>query len=193
MRNKNLAEIENRFEACNSLLPEEESKKKRKQPFLYGLLYRQLWRKAKDIYGWAVRFSSTKKVSFDRLKKLIHQIEKDELLYKIMENLSMGDELLFNVFMPTEKYDILTHHAVNVTILSLKLGIAIDQYSEEELKDKFLIGILHHTPKAEFTAEYQKIIEKYQIKEQLTQLSQQKGKNEPEASSKESESSVSED
>jgi len=67
------------------------------------------------------------------------------------------------------------------------------KYSEEELKEKFLIGILHNTPKAEFTAEYQKIIEKYQIKEQMTQLSQQKGKNEPEASSKESESSDSED
>ena len=63
----------------------------------------------------------------------------------------------------------------------------------EELQNKFQIGVLHHAPKAEFTAQYQKIIEKYQIQEQMVQLSQQKGKNEPEAISQEQERSDTED
>jgi HD-GYP domain-containing protein (c-di-GMP phosphodiesterase class II) len=143
MQNNNLTEIQGQFEAYNSLILEEESKKRHRHPFLYELLYKQLWRKAKDIYGWAVTFNSNKKVSFDRLRKLVRQIEKDELLSKIMENLSMGDELLFNVFMPKEKYDILTHHSVNVTILSLKLGMAINQYSEKELRQLGLAALVH--------------------------------------------------
>jgi HD-GYP domain-containing protein (c-di-GMP phosphodiesterase class II) len=143
MRNNNLEEIQSQFEAYNSLILEEESEKAKKHPFTYELLYKQLWRKAKDVYGWAVRFNTNKKVSFDSLKKHIKQIEKDELLSEIMENLSMGDDLLFNVFMPKEKYDILIHHSVNVTILSLKLGMAIRQYSEKELRHLGLAALVH--------------------------------------------------
>ena len=54
------------------------------------------------------------------------------------------------------------------------------KYTDDQLKDKFLIGILHNQPKPEFTEEYLKIIDKYQRKEQMSELSAQKGKNEPE-------------
>jgi 2-oxoglutarate ferredoxin oxidoreductase subunit beta len=54
------------------------------------------------------------------------------------------------------------------------------KYSEEDLKDKFLIGVLHKQPKPEFTEEYHKIIDKYQRQEQMSKLSAQKGKNESE-------------
>lgn len=42
-----------------------------------------------------------------------------------------------------------------------------DKYTEEELQTKFLIGVLHHETKPEFTSEYQKIIEKYQMQDQI--------------------------
>ncbi len=41
------------------------------------------------------------------------------------------------------------------------------KYTPEELQDKFFIGVLHQESKPEFTAEYQKIIEKYQIKKEF--------------------------
>ncbi|MGA1840864.1 MAG: HD-GYP domain-containing protein [bacterium] len=143
MQNENLSERQSQFKAFKDFTLEEEPKCKHKHPFLYELLYKQLWHKAKDIYGWAVAFNTDKKATFDRLKKLIRQVEKDELMSKIMGNLSMGDDLLFNVFMPKEKYDILTHHSVNVTILSLKLGMAIKEYSEAELKQLGLAALVH--------------------------------------------------
>jgi HD-GYP domain-containing protein (c-di-GMP phosphodiesterase class II) len=143
MQNDNLSERQSRLEAFNSFTLDEESKSKHKHPFLYELYYKQLWEKAKDIYGWAVALNTSKKVTFGRLKKLIRQLEKDELISKIMENLSKGDDLLFNVFMPKEKYDILIHHSVNVTILSLKLGMAIKQYSEAELRQLGFAALVH--------------------------------------------------
>ena len=54
------------------------------------------------------------------------------------------------------------------------------KYTEEQLQDKFMIGILHNQPKPEFTEEYHKIIDKYQRKEQMSELTAQKGKNESE-------------
>jgi 2-oxoglutarate ferredoxin oxidoreductase subunit beta len=54
------------------------------------------------------------------------------------------------------------------------------KYTEEQLKDKFLIGILHNQPKPEFTEEYLKIVDKYQRQEQMSELTAQKGKNESE-------------
>lgn len=53
------------------------------------------------------------------------------------------------------------------------------KYSTEELKDKFFIGILHQESKPEFTEEYQKIIEKYQVKEKLNNPRDKKTKNGP--------------
>lgn len=52
------------------------------------------------------------------------------------------------------------------------------KYTPEELKDKFLIGILHKETKPEFTSEYQKIIEKHQMQEEMKSLSREKNKNE---------------
>jgi 2-oxoglutarate ferredoxin oxidoreductase subunit beta len=54
------------------------------------------------------------------------------------------------------------------------------KYTPEELENKFLIGIIHNEPKREFTAEYQKIIEKHQIQDQMKSLSREKSKNESE-------------
>ncbi len=60
----------------------------------------------------------------------------------------------------------------------------------EQMKDKFFIGVIHHEEKPEFTAEYQKIIEKYQIQDQMTQLSKGEKKDE---SKQESKQAVSKD
>lgn len=54
------------------------------------------------------------------------------------------------------------------------------KYTPEELERKFLIGVIHNEPKREFTAEYQKIIEKHQIQDQMKSLSREKSKNESE-------------
>ncbi len=54
------------------------------------------------------------------------------------------------------------------------------KYSEEDLKGKFLIGVLYNQPKAEFTAEYAKIIEKYQAKSEMNKLNREKVENESE-------------
>jgi len=54
------------------------------------------------------------------------------------------------------------------------------KYSPEELESKFLIGVIHNEPKREFTAEYQKIIEKHQMQDQMKSLSREKSKNESE-------------
>ena len=62
----------------------------------------------------------------------------------------------------------------NAVPISLK-----SKYSSEELKDKFFIGILHQESKPEFTEEYQKIIEKYQVKEQLNNPSDKNNENDP--------------
>ncbi len=62
----------------------------------------------------------------------------------------------------------------NALPISLK-----SKYSTEELKDKFFIGILHQESKPEFTEEYQKIIEKYQVKEQLNHPRDKKTENDP--------------
>ncbi len=53
------------------------------------------------------------------------------------------------------------------------------KFTPEQLEDKFFIGVIHNQPKAEFTAEYQKIIEKHQIQQQMTELSKGNNKNEP--------------
>lgn len=142
-KDNNLTENPIQVEANMTATLDETPKEKCKNPFLYELLYKQLWRKAKDIYGWAVAFSKSQKGSIDRLKKLIQQIEKDEIWSKLMESLAMEDDLLFNVFMPKEKYDILTHHPVNVAILSIKLGMAINKYSEDEIKQLGLAALVH--------------------------------------------------
>ncbi len=49
---------------------------------------------------------------------------------------------------------------------------------EEEMEDKFFIGIFHNKPKPEFVSEYQKIIEKVQNQEKRTQLSKRESKDE---------------
>ena len=54
------------------------------------------------------------------------------------------------------------------------------KYTPEELENKFLIGVMHNEPKREFTAEYQKIIEKHQMQDQMKSLSREKSKNESE-------------
>lgn len=53
------------------------------------------------------------------------------------------------------------------------------KYSPEQLTDKFFIGVIYKETKPEFTDEYQKIVEKYQIKEQMTELSREEKKHEP--------------
>jgi 2-oxoglutarate ferredoxin oxidoreductase subunit beta len=53
------------------------------------------------------------------------------------------------------------------------------KYSPDQLKDKFFIGVIHREIKPEFTAEYQKIIEKYQFKDKMKELSRKEAKNEP--------------
>jgi 2-oxoglutarate ferredoxin oxidoreductase subunit beta len=53
-----------------------------------------------------------------------------------------------------------------------------EKYTPEDMKDKFFIGVLHKEEKPEFTAEYQKIIDKYQIQDQLNKLSKEQRKHE---------------
>ncbi len=67
------------------------------------------------------------------------------------------------------------------------------KYTEEQLKEKFLIGILHHQPKAEFTSEYQKIIEKYQMQEQMVKLSKEKLQDESKEKKQSQETTATED
>jgi 2-oxoglutarate ferredoxin oxidoreductase subunit beta len=54
----------------------------------------------------------------------------------------------------------------------------VTKHTAEELADKFIIGIIHNEPKREFTAEYQKIIEKHQIQDQMKSLNRETTKNE---------------
>ncbi len=68
----------------------------------------------------------------------------------------------------------LKYYKENAVPIALK-----SKYSTEELKDKFFIGILHQESKPEFTEEYQKIIEKYQVKEQLNNPRDKKTENGP--------------
>ena len=68
----------------------------------------------------------------------------------------------------------LKYYKENAVPIALK-----SKYSTEELKDKFFIGILHQESKPEFTEEYQKIIEKYQVKEQLNNPRNKKTENGP--------------
>jgi 2-oxoglutarate ferredoxin oxidoreductase subunit beta len=51
-----------------------------------------------------------------------------------------------------------------------------EKYSPEELSNKFFIGIIHKEIKPEFTAEYQKIIDKFYLKDQIKVLSQKETK-----------------
>jgi 2-oxoglutarate ferredoxin oxidoreductase subunit beta len=51
------------------------------------------------------------------------------------------------------------------------------KYSDEEMKEKFTIGVLHKVEKAEFTAEYQKIIDRAQMHQKMNKLSTEKGDN----------------
>ncbi|NTV84805.1 MAG: hypothetical protein HGA23_10985, partial [Bacteroidales bacterium] len=67
------------------------------------------------------------------------------------------------------------------------------KYSPEELKDKFLIGVLHQQPKEEFTAEYQKIIEKYQLQNQTAATSKMKAEDESEGKKQTQEQPATED
>jgi 2-oxoglutarate ferredoxin oxidoreductase subunit beta len=67
------------------------------------------------------------------------------------------------------------------------------KYSPEELKNKFLIGVLHQQPKEEFTAEYQKIIEKYQQQSQITGNSKIKAEDESEGKKQTQEQPATED
>ncbi len=68
----------------------------------------------------------------------------------------------------------LKYYKENAVPIALK-----SKYSTEELKNKFFIGILHQESKPEFTEEYQKIIEKYQVKEQLNNPRDKKTENGP--------------
>jgi 2-oxoglutarate ferredoxin oxidoreductase subunit beta len=54
----------------------------------------------------------------------------------------------------------------------------VTKHTPEELEGKFIIGIIHNEPKREFTAEYQKIIEKHQIQDQMKSLNRETIKNE---------------
>jgi len=51
------------------------------------------------------------------------------------------------------------------------------KFSDEDMKSKFTIGVLHKIEKAEFTAEYQKIIERSQAQQKMNKLSSEKGEN----------------
>ncbi|MGA1794626.1 MAG: HD-GYP domain-containing protein [bacterium] len=121
----------------------------KRQPFFCDLFYQQLWQKAKDFYGWAVEYCAHKNESIDTLKGLVRDIENDGIWANLLESLSMGDDLLFNVFMPRDKYDILTHHPVNVTILSLKLGMGLNTFSKQDLKRLGLAALIHDLGMAE--------------------------------------------
>ncbi|MFZ0388862.1 MAG: 2-oxoacid:ferredoxin oxidoreductase subunit beta [Calditrichia bacterium] len=48
----------------------------------------------------------------------------------------------------------------------------------EEMDNKFFIGVMHNKPKPEFTAEYQKIVDRYQAQHQMKDLSKKETKNE---------------
>lgn len=61
-------------------------------------------------------------------------------------------------------------HAVPIT--------AKTKYTEEELKDKFFIGVIHNEPKPEYIEEYEKVIESHQMQAKLKELSNQEAKNE---------------
>lgn len=123
--------------------PREKSGETKLQSLGCELLYHQLWHKAKEIYGWALAYSKHNTGSIDTLKGLIQNLERDPIWTKITDSLKNGDELIFNVFMPSPKYDILVNHPVNVSILSLKLGLAIKDFSEKELKRLGLAALVH--------------------------------------------------
>jgi HD-GYP domain-containing protein (c-di-GMP phosphodiesterase class II) len=109
----------------------------------HELLYQRLWRQAKRIYAWGVDFNLHKKGDIDTLKTLIQRIEKNSLWSNILKSLDTGDDLLISVFMPRKKFEILTHHPVNVTILSLKLGLSSNRYSATELKQLGIAALVH--------------------------------------------------
>ncbi len=52
-------------------------------------------------------------------------------------------------------------------------------YTPEQLTDKFIIGVIHKEEKPEFTSEYQKIIERYQVQEKMNKFNKNKTKDEP--------------
>ncbi len=52
------------------------------------------------------------------------------------------------------------------------------KYSEEELADKFFIGVFHNQEKPEFITEYDKIIEKYQNQDKRDNLSKREAQDE---------------
>lgn len=54
---------------------------------------------------------------------------------------------------------------------------SVSKYSDEQMKEKFTIGVLHKVEKAEFTAEYQKIIDRAQTQQKMNKLSTEKGDN----------------
>ena len=120
-----------------------EGSEKKGPQAVWDELYHQLWQKAAQIYGWSVEHSKCETGAIDTLKQLIQEIESDVLWSKVIESLRMGDELLFKVFMPREEYDILTNHPVRVTILSLKLGMGIKGYPEDELRKLGLAALVH--------------------------------------------------
>lgn len=64
-------------------------------------------------------------------------------------------------------------HAVPIT--------AQKKYSAEQLEGKFFIGVFHNQPKPEFTSEYQKLIDKFQVQEQREELSKDEKKHESKA------------
>ncbi|MBN2367078.1 MAG: 2-oxoacid:ferredoxin oxidoreductase subunit beta [Calditrichaeota bacterium] len=67
------------------------------------------------------------------------------------------------------------------------------RYSEEELKEKFLIGVLHNEPKPEFTSEYEKIIEKYQSQLEMKNMSREKVEDESETKKQNDKTTATED
>ncbi len=61
-------------------------------------------------------------------------------------------------------------HSVPITAKS--------KYSEDQLEDKFFIGVLHHVEKPEFLEEYERLIERYKMLEMRESMSKKEAKHE---------------
>ncbi|MGA1826331.1 MAG: HD-GYP domain-containing protein [bacterium] len=111
-----------------------------------NLLYEQLRQKANDIFMWATSSIEDKNAPIQPLKELIQKLEGGgcaSFWNNIIKSLEMDDGLIFNVFGTRGKYDILTDHATNVAILSLKIGMATGIYSHNKLIQLGIAALVH--------------------------------------------------
>ncbi|MGA1867617.1 MAG: HD-GYP domain-containing protein [bacterium] len=108
--------------------------------------YHQLWQKANDINQWATSEINNNNAPIQPLKTMIQQLENGEgafLWDTIIQSLKMEDSLILNVFMPRANYDMLTDHATNVAILSLRLGLSTELYSHGKLIQLGTAALVH--------------------------------------------------